>query len=288
MAKKKKYKIRIARVFTLLALFILVVALIIILSVKNGSSSSLQDPEASVSPSATENIIADKTPAATNLPSPEPTTAATPTPTVIPSATPTPTLPPLTPTPTPRPTPTVTPTPGLKKDPNALSKPTKKMTANSATGKLTGNSVKLRQGPSTNTPIVASGLSKNAELTVYPTNDKDFYFVKVNSLRKYGYISKKYVKVTSDFNGGATATPTAAPVEPAPTGTILGKVTASKIALRSESSSDSKAIREFTNKPSVYIYYRSGDYYYLQVAGTNYKGWMAVKYVKASDKVPVK
>lgn len=173
-------------------------------------------------------------------------------------------------------------TPGLKKDPDALKKPTKKMIAGAATGKLSATNVNLRQGPSTSTPIVDSGLSKNTELTVYPTDDKDFYFVKVNRTGKYGYIYKKYVKLTSAF---ATATPGAGEV---PVNALAGTVTASKIALRSEPSQNSKVIRDFSNQPAVYVYYKTGEYYYVQVVSTGDTGFMFAKYVKVSGHVPTK
>lgn len=270
---KKKYKISAPRFLATIAALIVLIALIIILSAKkagkidNGSidipeqSSGVASPAASAS--ATPGVTASATPMVT--PTVTPTLPPTPSPTVPP---------------TPTSIPTATPTPGLKKDPNALSKPTSKMKKNAASGVLTGNNVNLRQGPSTNTPIVATEIKKNAELTVY-TLSGDFYFVKVNKINKYGYIAKRYVKLTSDFGAAATATAKTAEGTP-PAGASEGIVSASKVALRAEPDSDSKCIAEYTKGTRVYILKKSKDFYYVQIPGTQKTGYIYAKYIKVS------
>ena len=88
------------------------------------------------------------------------------------------------------------PTPALTDDPNALTEPTAKMIAGAAEGKLIKSEVQMRQGPSTNTPIIAMGLKSGTKLTVYAV-DGDYYFVQVNDTKQYGYISQKFVKLLS-------------------------------------------------------------------------------------------
>lgn len=185
------------------------------------------------------------------------------------------------------PAPTNTPvgTAELKKDPDALSKPTNSMVKNAASGKLSGKGVNLRQGPSTSTPIVIENMEKGTELTVY-TSDGDFYFVKVNAAKKYGYVAKKFVKLTSDF--GEADSENKEDLSDQPDDTVLGTITASKLAIREKASTDSKAIGEYTKGKKVYIYYKEGDFYYVKVAGTKTKGYMAAKYIKASGDVPKK
>lgn len=267
---KKKYKISAPRFLTILAGLIALIAIIIILSAKKAGKA---DPGALELPSETSGVLE---PSPSLLASPTPSA----TPTAMPTATPTPTLPPITPTPVPTPTsvPTPSPTPGLKKDPKALSKPTKAMKKNAASGVLSGNNVNLRQGPSTTTPIVAQSLKKNEELTVYTLSD-GFYFVKVNRLSKYGYISKKYVKLTSDFGPTATATPDISK-EKVPDGASVGTVTASKVALRAEPDTDSKCIAEYAKGTTVYIYSKTDDFYRVKIAGTEKSGYIYSKYIK--------
>lgn len=185
------------------------------------------------------------------------------------------------------PAPTNTPvgTAELKKDPDALSKPTNSMVKNAASGVLSGKGVNLRQGPSTSTPIVIEEMEKGTELTVY-TSDGDFYFVKVNSAKKYGYVAKKFVKLTSDF--GEADSENKEDLSDQPDDTVLGTITASKLAIREKASTDSKAIGEYYKDKKVYIYYKEGDFYYVKVAGTKVKGYMAAKYIKASGDVPKK
>ncbi|MBQ9923149.1 MAG: SH3 domain-containing protein, partial [Clostridia bacterium] len=64
-------------------------------------------------------------------------------------------------------------------DPDALLEPTAEMIAGAAQGQLTKSGVNMRQGPSTNTPIIATGLRSGTKLTVY-CEDGDFYFLLVN------------------------------------------------------------------------------------------------------------
>lgn len=269
--KKSKYKISAPRFLAIIAGLIALIAIIIIVSVKKAGKN---DPGALVMPS---EVVGEVTPGIAETPAPTVSVTATPVPTA--SATPTvPPLPPATPVPTATPKPTVSPTPGLQKDPKALTKPTKAMKKNAVSGVVTGNNVNLRQGPSTNTPILAQGLKKNDAVTVY-TSSGTFYFVKVNRLNKYGYISKNYVKITPS----STATPKK-PTGTAPSGTTVGTITASKVALRAEPSTDSKCIAEYAKGTKVYVISKSKDFYYVQIAGSGKTGYIYAKYVKVSEK----
>lgn len=267
---KKKYKVSAPRFIAIIAGLIALIAIIIIVSV---TKAGKPDPGAIVMPSEAVGQITPGT-EATSVPS------VSASPTIAPTASPTPTLPP-TPSPTIVPTftpiPTVSPTPGLKKDPNALTKPTKAMKKNAASGIVTGNNVNLRQGPSTTTPILATLKNKEA-ITVY-TLSGNFYFVKINSTNKYGYISKQFVKLTSNFGESSTPTPKV-PSGTAPAGTSAGTITASKVALRSGPSKDSKCIAEYTHGTKVYVISKEKDFYYVQIAGTKKTGYIYASYIK--------
>lgn len=269
---KKKYKISMPRFLTVLAGLIVLISIIIIISArKSREQGAIELPDStsgvlSPLPSASATPTPAVSPTATPSPTPSPTLPATPVPTLPPTSTP---------------KPTVSPTPGLKKDPKALSKPTSSMKKNAATGVLSGNNVNLRQGPSASTPILAQNLKKNAELTVYIL-DKGFYFVKINSTGKYGYISKNYVKLTSDFGKKATPTPDVSK-EKAPSGSSVATITASKVALRAEPDTSSKCIAEYTKGTTVYVFSRSKDFYYVQIAGSSKTGYIYSKYIKINE-----
>lgn len=272
---KKKFKIAFPRFITFIGILLIIIGIIILISVKKTGKS---DPGALTLPT---EVVGEITPNPSVTPAPTATASATP----VTTATPSPTLPPLpssTPAPTPTSIPTISPTPGLKKDPKALSKPTKAMKKNAASGVLSGNNVNLRQGPSTTTPIVAQSLKRNDELTVY-TLSGSFYFVKVNKLNKYGYISKSYVKLTSNFGESATPTPKT-PVGSAPAGSSRGTISASKVALRSGPSTDSKCIAEYPSGTKVYVLSKEKDFYYVQIASSKKVGYVYAKYVRIDDK----
>lgn len=285
---RKKYKITPQGYITIGAAVILLIALIILLSVTNcfGACSGKEGAVDLPSPTATATPTAE--PASTPLPS---STSGGLLPIITPnvsgaaSASPdvsgtlgTGTATPASVTPSPSPT-----AEGLKEDPKALKKPTNAMVKEAGAGELSGNDVNLRQGPSTKTPIVIQNMKRGTELTLY-TTDGDFYFVKVNSAKKYGYVAKKFVKVTKAIGAGDTKED----LSDQPENTVLGTITASKLAIREKPSTDAKAIGEYYKDKKVYIYYKEGDFYYVKVAGTKTKGYMAAKFIKASGEVKSK
>lgn len=285
---RKKYKITPQGYITIGAAVILLIALIILLSVTNcfGACSGKEGAVDLPSPTATATPTAE--PASTPLPS---STSGGLLPIITPNvngaagASPdvsgtlgTGTATPASVTPSPSPT-----AEGLKEDPKALKKPTNAMVKEAGAGELSGNDVNLRQGPSTKTPIVIQNMKRGTELTLY-TTDGDFYFVKVNSAKKYGYVAKKFVKVTKAIGAGDTKED----LSDQPEDTVLGTITASKLAIREKPSTDAKAIGEYYKDKKVYIYYKEGDFYYVKVAGTKTKGYMAAKFIKASGEVKSK
>ncbi len=285
---RKKYKITPQGYITIGAAVILLIALIILLSVTNcfGACSGKEGAVDLPSPTATATPTAE--PASTPLPS---STSGGLLPIITPNvsgavgASPdvsgtlgTGTATPASVTPSPSPT-----AEGLKEDPKALKKPTNAMVKEAGAGELSGNDVNLRQGPSTKTPIVIQNMKRGTELTLY-TTDGDFYFVKVNSAKKYGYVAKKFVKVTKAIGAGDTKED----LSDQPEDTVLGTITASKLAIREKPSTDAKAIGEYYKDKKIYIYYKEGDFYYVKVAGTKTKGYMAAKFIKASGEVKSK
>lgn len=285
---RKRYKITPQGYITIGAAVILLIALIILLSVTNcfGACSGKEGAVDLPSPTATATPTAE--PASTPLPSstsggllpiitPNVSGAAGASPDVsgtLDTGTATPASVTLSPSPTAE---------GLKEDPKALKKPTNAMVKEAGAGELSGNDVNLRQGPSTKTPIVIQNMKRGTELTLY-TTDGDFYFVKVNSAKKYGYVAKKFVKVTKAIGAGDTKED----LSDQPEDTVLGTITASKLAIREKPSTDAKAIGEYYKDKKVYIYYKEGDFYYVKVAGTKTKGYMAAKFIKASGEVKSK
>ena len=285
---RKRYKITPQGYITIGAAVILLIALIILLSVTNcfGACSGKEGAVDLPSPTATATPTAE--PASTPLPSstsggllpiitPNVSGAAGASPDVsgtLDTGTATPASVTLSPSPTAE---------GLKEDPKALKKPTNAMVKEAGAGELSGNDENLRQGPSTKTPIVIQNMKRGTELTLY-TTDGDFYFVKVNSAKKYGYVAKKFVKVTKAIGAGDTKED----LSDQPEDTVLGTITASKLAIREKPSTDAKAIGEYYKDKKVYIYYKEGDFYYVKVAGTKTKGYMAAKFIKASGEVKSK
>lgn len=221
-----------------------------------------------------------------SLPSPSATIELTtpspsPTPTATPSATPEPG--PVDETPNPvtaaaTAKATATPAKATSTPSSSIRKATSAEKKNAKAGYLTGDGVNLRVGPSTDYMSLGK-YSKNAVLDVYAT-DGSFYFVKMDKDGKVGFLSKSYVKI------GETSSPSSAAPVDVPSDAIGGSVTASKVALRDAASKDGTAITELHAGDQVFVYYKTGDFYYLQAASSGRKGFAYASYISAAGTVP--
>ncbi len=253
MATQKKLRITPRGYLFILGIVLVIVACIIIIfanSCAKGNQSSELTP--TVAPTfSPENVVT--APPATDAPvitTPDPATA---------------TQSPQTQTTTPATSaPAETPLPALGTE------PTSKQKDNATSGTVTANDVNLRGGPSTK--YVSLGkYNKDTEVIVYETKD-GFCFVKIVKDGKLGYISKDYVKAVEAGD--------------APTGAVTGKVSASSVALREGPTKDSKAVGELSEGAVVYIYFKTGDFYYIEVASSGAKCYAYAQYIKASSSVP--
>ncbi len=203
------------------------------------------------------------------------------TPPLIPSgsvtATPVATPSPLTNTPTG--TPTMTPKQDDTPEP-AVKTPSPAQVASAVDGTLNASGVALRGGPNA-TYAMLGKYSSGTQLKVYEV-DGEYYFVKIVKENLYGYVASKFVD-KAGLLPGENATPTPKAIA----GTIPGTVSASKLALRTVPSTvDNTPIGEVVKGDSVLIFFKTGDFYYIQVVDTGVKAYAAAKYITASTTVP--
>ncbi len=260
MSKRKKLIITREGYIFLAAVGVLLLALIIVAVATKGFGACNKNAgaAASATPAASEYHPA---PTAAPTDTPEPSEAVEETPVEA--------------TPDPEATEAPTPTPVLETDPDALLEPTAEMIAGAAQGQLTKSGVNMRQGPSTNTPIIATGLRSGTKLTVY-CEDGDFYFLLVNETKKYGYIAKKFVKLLSPLGEVSNGSDQ-------PEGTVRGTISSSNLAIREGPAVTNKSLGQYYEGKLVYIYYQEGDYYYVMVAGTDVKGYMSAQFIKVEE-----
>ncbi|NLI53997.1 MAG: SH3 domain-containing protein [Clostridiales bacterium] len=180
---------------------------------------------------------------------------------------------------TPAGTPTMTPKQDDTPEP-AVKTPTASQVQSAVDGTLNASGVVLRAGPSPSYSIIGK-YSSGTQLKVYEVAD-DYYFVKVVKENLYGYVASKFVD-KAGLLPGENATPTPKSIA----GTIPGTVSASKLALRTvPSTEDNTPIGEVVKGDSVLIYFKTGDFYYIQVVDTGVKAYAAAKYITASTAVP--
>jgi uncharacterized protein YraI len=176
-------------------------------------------------------------------------------------------------------TPTMTPKQDDTPEP-AVKTPSPSQVQSAVDGTLNASGVVLRQGPA-GTYTILGKYSSGTQLKVYEV-DGDYFFVQVVKENKYGYIASKFVD-KAGLLPGENATPTPKAIA----GTIPGTVSASKLAIRSvPSTEDNTPIGEVVKGDSVLIYFKTDNFYYIQVTATGMKGYAAAKYITASTAVP--
>lgn len=150
-------------------------------------------------------------------------------------------------------------------------------------GKLTTGGVVLRAAANTDGEILGK-YSSGTNLKIYAESG-DYYFVQIVKEKKYGYMAKKFIEVTSSSPEPITTK--------IPEGAVGGTVRSSVVALRSSpdlSASDNKVGQLDQGEP-VYIYFKytnaKGDtFYYIQVARTGTKAYAFAEYITAQASVP--
>ena len=200
--------------------------------------------------------------------------------------TPTPSLPPANtedsaPTAVPTATPTVevtapptpTSTPKLDDTPQPDVKTPSPSQVQSALDGQTTSKLYLRQGPGKEYGRLGT-FSTGTRLKIY-ARENDFYFVMVVKENLYGYMSAEFVS-KEGLLPGESATPT----PQVPEGVIAGTVSASTVALRSGPSKDSKAIGSAENGTAVYIYFKTGDFYYIELLKNGTKCYAFADYIR--------
>ncbi|MEN6339409.1 MAG: SH3 domain-containing protein [Clostridiaceae bacterium] len=147
-------------------------------------------------------------------------------------------------------------------------------------GTLNASGVALRAGPSPTYTQIAK-YSSGTQLKVYEV-DGDYFFVKIVKENIYGYIATKFVD-KAGLLPGESATPTPKAIA----GTVPGTVSASSVALRSMPTKEGNtALGELVKGDSVLIYFKTGDYYYIQVVATGKNYYAFASYITPSTTVP--
>lgn len=156
--------------------------------------------------------------------------------------------------------------------------PTSEMKRNAEDGHVSKNGVNMRKGPATSYDIVKSDISIGTSVTLYQEQE-GWYFLKCGS--SYGYIRKDMVEK------GEWEDPDK------PDDAVDGVVSANSIAaLRKEPSREATCIADYEKGTKLYIFYKKktsdGDWYYVQIVGTDRKGYMFADLVDPAGSVPTK
>ncbi len=247
--------------YIVLSIIILVMLVGIYFIVWSMSGKSGEQPQGNLN-SASVQLTPTPPLVPTNAPTQAPTTA----PTAQPSS-------------TPQPTAAMTPKQDDTPEP-AMKTPSASQVSAAVDGTLNASGVALRGGPAKTYALLGT-YSSGTQLKVYEASG-DYFFVKIVKENKYGYVATKFVD-KAGLLPGENATPTPKSIA----GTIPGTVSAGTLALRSvPSTEDNTPIGEVKKGDSVLIFFKTGDFYYIQVASSGVKCYAAAKYITASTAVP--
>ena len=176
-----------------------------------------------------------------------------------------------------------TPDPGIGNDdednsPTVYTEPTSEMKRNAKDGHVRKDGVNMRKGPSTDYDLVKSDIPIGTSVTLYQEQD-GWFFLKCGS--SYGYIREDMVKE------GEWVDPDR------PSDAVDGVVSANSVAaLRKEPSRTATCIQDCEKGTKLYIFHKvetsDGDWYYVQLVGSDRKGYMFADLVDADGSVPTK
>ncbi len=265
MSRRRRFRLKPAG-YLVLGILLLVIALCIYGIARAISGGNGKKKQAAAAPTATPELVtATYTPVVTETPEPDldnngnegnyntgdPVTQTTPgqDSSAEPTATPKPTA-------TPR-----VPTSAEKKK--------------AKNGVVTGDDVNLRSGPSRDYARIKK-YNSGATCKIYDKDGK-FYFVKMDSDGQIGFISTDYCKEIVDGSS--------VPSGEVPKGAVAGTVSASKLAIRKEPDQESTCIIQVTRDSKLYVYYKTGDFYYVEDAASGKKGFAYSSYVSVSGPV---
>lgn len=141
-----------------------------------------------------------------------------------------------------------------------------------AYGELTSSNVNFRVGPSTSYAVIQK-LSKGTEITIYSATG-NWYYGSIDG--KYGYVSKDYIKITSQAqsqSGGTALTPSITDYS-----TVhVAMITGGGVNFRTGPSTASTSMRKLEKNTALYVLSETGDWYYVLI-GSQY-GYVYKTYV---------
>jgi len=248
-----------------------------------------EEPVPVATPEPTEEPTPEPTAEPTEEPTPEPTEEPTAEPTEEPTAEPT-EEPTAEPTEEPTPEPTEEPTAEPTEEPTA--EPTEEPTAE-PTEEPTAEPTEEPTAVPTDEPVITP--EPTAEPTAVPTDEP---VITPEPTAEPTAVPTDEPVITPEPTAEPTPEPTEEPTpEPTPEptlepnqpdGTILGFITSSVLPIRQEPNGSAKVIGNWYLDQPVYIFYQEGEFYYLNVAGTDVYGYGSIRFIVPESLVPMK
>ena len=251
------------------------------------------EPTEEPTPEPTEEPTAEPTEEPTAEPTEEPTAEPTEEPTAVPTDEPV-----ITPEPTAEPTAVPTDEPVITPEPTAEPTAEPHQPEGTIPGFIEASNLAIRETPDVSGKAIGNWYEGQLVYIYY--QEGDYYYLNVGGTDVYGYGSANFItpesrvpmkeEPTPEPTEEPTPEPTPEPtLEPnQPDGTILGFITSSVLAIRQEPNGSAKVIGNWYLDQPVYIFYQEGEFYYLNVAGTDVYGYGSIRFIVPESLVPMK
>lgn len=181
---------------------------------------------------------------------------------------------------TPVPTPAATNTPELASTGARL--PTDAEREGAVEGIIRTSNVAMRKGAGKTFDIVRK-YDVGERVLVY-AQENEYSLVQVLSDERYGFLATEFITKFGLLPGEAGA---CTPVPAIPSGAIMGLVNVEELSLRSvPSTKGNTPLGVCKSCELLFVQFQTGEFYYVEVAGTKQRGYVFAEYVMVQSPVP--
>lgn len=186
----------------------------------------------------------------------------------------------------PAPTPSLSPSPSPTAAAALASIGARLPTADEEAGAVAGiirtSSIAMRKGPGQTFDKVRK-YDVGERLLVY-AQENEYSLVKVLSDERYGFIATEFITKFGLLPGEVAA---CTPVPAVPAGTIMGIVNVEELSLRgTPSTKGNTPISVCKKQELLWVYFQTGEFYYVQAPSTGQKGYVFAEYVMTQAPAP--
>lgn len=159
--------------------------------------------------------------------------------------------------------------------------PTEEEQQGAVEGVIRTSNVVLRKGAGKSYDVIKK-YDVGERVLVFALED-GYYLVRVIDDTRYGFMAAEFITKFGLLPHETSATP----VPTAPEGSILGLVNVDEVSLRGvPSTHNNEPISACRRGETVWVWFKTDEFYYVQIAATGQKGYLFAEYIMTQADVP--